>query len=701
MPAFDPIVAEYRYFIADFLTNSVIAELPFTGVSYERALNGAGSFSGKIPVIDATSIYSLYENTMPGKTSLYVVRNNECVWGGIIWNRSYSLTGRELDITATEFTSYLHHRNVWKTMRYSYTAGFSSFMGTTPPVGHVTITLDSGQSYAFAANMPLRLSFTSNGNLSYTGIWKISGAYSITSTSFTAYPDNTYNEPDISIPAGLSGTTSAGTGVTVTVQVDTYDYIRTLLTQALDDFLSIDFPNDEIEPAAKSIGTVTFKQLTSNYATLTVPGHAVLPGQVIEVKNVDSTFNGRYEVTSTTASTITYYKVASNVALTAVSPYTRSIDLKIGSAPNDTLWPVALNYARLRTTTAHGLAVGTLVTISSVDNTLGTETIFNGTFPVASIISSTEFTYYTGSGTLVEPAALGVFTIPLGVLTVTPSVVYGTYGPYPGNADFGLDFSTTSYSGKKHIADKTARGFELKSVGEILDEYSDILNGFEYRIDCSYDSVTSSFKRTFVFIPIDVPAAVPPALTGDAQNLVFEYPGNIMDVSIDESAENAATRFFVVGNDGNLGQDASQPYAVATATDFLAQGWPLLDVDIAKTDTYDEASDQRVPAYDEDVLYKHAERYLSEFRPPVIDMSVSVNGSVYPFVGSYNPGDWCALIIDDPFVLERLATGIEPTTDLLVRKIEGFSVSVPDNPSFPEKVSLRLIPEWEIMNIGL
>jgi len=47
--------AEYRYYTVDLLTNNVIAEIPFTGVSYERALSKAGSFSGTIPMIDATS----------------------------------------------------------------------------------------------------------------------------------------------------------------------------------------------------------------------------------------------------------------------------------------------------------------------------------------------------------------------------------------------------------------------------------------------------------------------------------------------------------------------------------------------------------------------------------------------------------------------------------------------------------------------
>ena len=56
--------AEYRYFLVEILTNQTIAEIPFTNVSYERSLSKAGSFSGSIPVIDATTAFDLYEATL-------------------------------------------------------------------------------------------------------------------------------------------------------------------------------------------------------------------------------------------------------------------------------------------------------------------------------------------------------------------------------------------------------------------------------------------------------------------------------------------------------------------------------------------------------------------------------------------------------------------------------------------------------------
>jgi hypothetical protein len=180
-----------------------------------------------------------------------------------------------------------------------------------------------------------------------------------------------------------------------------------------------------------------------------------------------------------------------------------------------------------------------------------------------------------------------------------------------------------------------------------------------------------------------------------ADNLVFEFPGNISDLQIEESAENAVTRFFMVGNIGDLGADISQPYAVASATDLLqpsdpnSRAWPLLDDDESDSD-----------AYDEEILYSYAERYLTEGRPPDAKISVSVNGSLDPIVGTYSPGDWCSLVIDDEFIRQRLASDLEPRDDVIVRKIESFSVSVPDSVTFPEKIELRLVAEWQVDKIA-
>ncbi len=110
----------YRYFITNLITNQVIGEVPLTGVSYERALKDAGSFSGTLSLAEEIVGIDVYNATMPGKNAIYVLRNGVCVWGGVIWSRSYDVVGKTVSINANEFTSYFQHRKIWKSWNLTY-----------------------------------------------------------------------------------------------------------------------------------------------------------------------------------------------------------------------------------------------------------------------------------------------------------------------------------------------------------------------------------------------------------------------------------------------------------------------------------------------------------------------------------------------------------------------------------------------------
>jgi hypothetical protein len=175
-------------------------------------------------------------------------------------------------------------------------------------------------------------------------------------------------------------------------------------------------------------------------------------------------------------------------------------------------------------------------------------------------------------------------------------------------------------------------------------------------------------------------------------------------VSLAENAENAATRMFVVGNNNKSGAGIESPYSAASDIDLLADGWPLLDGKqtqewpikpspysrLDKLDNYD----------DETGFYNAARRFLRESKPPVGDFVISVNGSLNPVIGSYNPGDWCSVIINDDFVKTRLNSVLEPRKDVLVRKIDSIKVSVPNNPAFPEQINLQLVTDWQVDQVG-
>jgi hypothetical protein len=367
---------------------------------------------------------------------------------------------------------------------------------------------------------------------------------------------------------------------------------------------------------------------------------------------------------------------------------------------------------------------GTIV-VDGVDAT--GESVFDGTFTIESVSKWTDkkwqVTYYSTNKTYKKDFGKFKDATPNNKTKVRDLVAYddndggtitqetwlyvGSYGSYPSSADIGIKFSTDSYSGHYMRSDRY-KGHELKSVGEALSTYADkyltrkgstrkIRNvyGFDYRINCVFDYGTNTFKRIFTFIPVHFPnppahGEVSPVSRFGADKVVFEYPGNINTVSLKESSENSSTRFWMVGSDGGTGtQDATKTFVGVASKELLNKRWPLLEAD--------ESDDKLDYLID---ISERAYRYLGETQPPTGEFNLDINGSLDPVVNTYQPGDWCSIIVNDPFVTERLRSDLEPRDSVIVRKITGYTVNVPNSPSFPEQVSLTLIPEWDVDKRG-
>jgi len=791
MPLDSGGVAAYRYYVTDILTNAVIAELDLKDVSYERSIKTAGSFSGKTNVLSNTSAMDLYESTLPGKTAIYALRNGECVWGGPIWSRNYDVYRKELSIQASEWTSYLHHRLIWKT--------YGQDIAATCVVenGRIQIQFLTGE-YIQTAKSTVKLSFYEISDFQYNGYYTVLASPAPTST--TSYvtardgmPDGTYEN------------------VTAMIRTSTSDYVRQLVDTTMVDFINIEFPNDEISPGVDTEFSIIAAYIQDGIAYIsTSETHNFIEGQQCIIRNLSSQFNGSWTV------------------LEAVDGDTFTLDFSENAVQNlAPITPSAQSYsvvtkelvayaAKLTASSTLFFAPGDTVVVEGVDDPSSSSLVFDGTHTVAT--SGENFiTYITAEPTDVPSSAVAN---PDATMSSNPTATSSTYGSFYGNADVDFGFKTRNkvpvypsvakivaaglpstlypsspapvvvgnisltarplvqnYDGTistlfsesasdgtheviyprvvggeiwssqraydyyvqtgyhlgkfalgdtagatqyaealhnvqeqwialftyewsdaeyfgKNLPNNKYRGYELKNVGEELDEYSDTVDGFEYRIDCEYDVTTDSFTRTLVIIPINFPDPPAPGQTSaisrfGADQVVFEYPGNITDMRIEESAENAATRFFVVGDIGDLGEEASQPYAAAVAIDMLEDGWPLLDAEESKSDIEDEEK-----------LYDNAQRYLTEARPPVVSISVTVNGGMNPSVGTYKPGDWCSLAVDDDFIRMRLASDLEPRDTVIVRKIDSFQVSVPNAASFSENVTLTLVPEWEVDRIA-
>jgi hypothetical protein len=678
---------EYRDYLTDLLSNQVIAELPFTGVSYERVLRKAGGFSGSIPVIEATKKYDLYETTMPGRTGLYVLRNGQCVWGGIIWSRKYDESSKTLSVDASEFPSYFYHRFIWKTLTYgSEFIGISSF---SIEDGIATVVLEVDHNFFFGEFV--RITNTSP---------LINGTYEIYDT-----PDS--NSISFIVDAPNTSETFI-TGGALRKLYDTYELVRDLIEKMNTDLSEYygtfndvyrGFGNELIEPGRTLEVSVVSKKVVDRTVTLrTAQDHTMVPGQDFDVYDVDTTLD---EFNPWTVSEVPDSRtiVFNSEGLAEETPETALSGVKTVFITRRKLEKTGSgDFATITTHIAHGASAGQKVTVSGIDSPFNQklDINFDGTFVIDSVTSTT-ITYELSSVVAVpEEIIYG------GLASVGSKVVYSTYGPYKANSNLDFQFDNFNLS-NKYQDTQVYRGYETRSVGEILEDYSDNINGFEYRVDCDYDPFLGSFIRIFTLLDIENPNGdeypdIPTSLLTDEQRigynkLVFEYPGSISSFTLEENAEDSATRFFVQGSVTDLSDEASQPYAVASDTELLnnklGRSFPLIDAVEVINNTADE-----------DILYDYAEEYLFESKVPMGDISISVNGSITPTVGSFYPGDWCTIIIDDPFILARLANDQEPRDDIMVRKINSYKVSVPDNSFFPEAVTLELITDWKVDKTG-
>jgi hypothetical protein len=110
----------YRYLFVDLLSNTIIGELPLTGVSFTQQLNQPGTFQARLLLsgINANK-YNVDLSTIPAHCGLYVDRDGVLVWGGVVWGRSYNSTSQTLTFNAQEWISYFDHRRVTQDVEFT------------------------------------------------------------------------------------------------------------------------------------------------------------------------------------------------------------------------------------------------------------------------------------------------------------------------------------------------------------------------------------------------------------------------------------------------------------------------------------------------------------------------------------------------------------------------------------------------------
>ncbi len=97
-------MTDYRYMTADLVTDVDLADIPLVDASFGPSLNGGGTCTGSIPLHSTVR----EKHVRPNRTALYVYRDDELVWGGIIWQLQPQ--GQRMSLTAAGFESYAQQR---------------------------------------------------------------------------------------------------------------------------------------------------------------------------------------------------------------------------------------------------------------------------------------------------------------------------------------------------------------------------------------------------------------------------------------------------------------------------------------------------------------------------------------------------------------------------------------------------------------
>lgn len=113
-------MAKYVYRTVDLKSNMVLEDIDLQGVQFSIALSDVGDLTGNLYVPENKRGLLLDAATLPGRTGLYVMRNERPVWGGIIWKRDWDEETATFRLSCGSWESYAYH--VMQTANLTYTS---------------------------------------------------------------------------------------------------------------------------------------------------------------------------------------------------------------------------------------------------------------------------------------------------------------------------------------------------------------------------------------------------------------------------------------------------------------------------------------------------------------------------------------------------------------------------------------------------
>jgi len=254
-------------------------------------------------------------------------------------------------------------------------------------------------------------------------------------------------------------------------------------------------------------------------------------------------------------------------------------------------------------------------------------------------------------------------------LTVVAGLISAAQAATNGNigVQIGVDPNTGQPPLSGVTIARTYYGYEQKTVLSAIQDLAKSgtgapgSGGFDFSITCGYDSLGNIAKTLNLGYPrlgTAYNAAIPTIPT-------FEFPsGNIIEYTYPEDGSIVANTIYATGagsNEGKLIYSASN-------TTLLTQGWPLLEDTVSYNDIYDAS-----------VIQNLANGHVAAVSYPPTTVSLIVNPSQDPVLGSYEIGDDARLRIQD----DRFPNGLDA-----VYRISALNVTPGE--AGPERATLTL-----------
>ncbi|MDH2387637.1 hypothetical protein QCN29_02300 [Streptomyces sp. HNM0663] len=150
-----PASTLYRALFCDLRSDQLLDVLPLTDVSLDDYIGKTGTAKATIPLPNRALAQRARTAVVPGRTALWVERDSDIWWGGVLWTADVTSDDRGflgLHVQAGGWASYLDHRalfhsqQAWATDQFDIVRGLIDYAASLPggDIGIVYHTETSG-----------------------------------------------------------------------------------------------------------------------------------------------------------------------------------------------------------------------------------------------------------------------------------------------------------------------------------------------------------------------------------------------------------------------------------------------------------------------------------------------------------------------------------------------------------------------------